>query len=440
MIVICILIQVSGILLAILSRIHFSKYKDTENIKQASVLEREEILGQNRVKKMLACSIAILFASASLTEMLVWKGRRSEKNSNPVITRTEYAGDVQTEDIWLTYDDKKYAYTLEVNPMEYTEEEFQKLAQEKVGDIKRNMLGNNTDFSHVTEDLKLPYGDEMGIFAYSWISDNPQIVSSYGTVNTEDVTDTAAVTLTLRVSYLSYMLEEDIPLTVVKEMRRESAVTDTLEALRQLEQETRTKQSVTLPKEYEGVEIALRNDMESKAKRCLVAGVALALLMVPLARLKMRDDGKKRDDTLKKLYPSFVNSLWLLLGSGMTIQMGIRQIISGMEDDVLLKRELEYALHQIENGSEEAWTYEQLGRRLHVPEYYQLMQHLSQHIRMGTKDLRNLMETETQIALKKRREYAKKQGEEASTKLLFPMVVLLATVMLLVVYPAVTGF
>lgn len=440
MILICVLIQVSGVLLAILSRIHFSKYKAIEGKKPVSMLEQVEHLGQKRVKKMFACSIAVLFISATLTEMLVWKSRKEETSGAPVIIRTDYAGAAQTEDIWLTFDDKKYAFTLEINPREYTEEEFQELAREKIGDVKRNMLGNNTDLNHVTEDLKLPQEDEMGIFSYSWVSDYPEIVSSYGAVSTEELTDTAAVTLTLRVSYLSYTLEEEIPLTVVKELRRESAVADTLEALRQLEQDTRTKESITLPKEYEGVQITLQGDTKAQAKRCLAAGVVLALFIVLFARLKLREDGKKRDDTLKRQYPSFVNTLWLLLGSGMTIQMGIRQIISGMKDDVLLKRELEYAMHQIDNGSEEAWTYEQLGRRLHVPEYYQLMQHLSQHIRMGTKDLRNLMETEAQTALKKRREYAKKQGEEASTKLLFPMVVLLATVMVLVLYPAMTGF
>ena len=84
--------------------------------------------------------------------------------------------------------------------------------------------------------------------------------------------------------------------------------------------------------------------------------------------------------------------------------------------------------------------YEQLGQRLHVPEYYQLMQHISQHIRMGTKDLRNLMETEMQTALRKKRESAKKKGEEASTKLLLPMVILLAFVMAIIIFPAMIEF
>ena len=104
-----------------------------------------------------------------------------------------------------------------------------------------------------------------------------------------------------------------------------------------------------------------------------------------------------------------------------------------------LRRELEYAMHQLDTGSEESWVYEQLGRRLELPEYYQLLQHISQYIRMGTKDLRNLMEQEMQQALEKRRELAKKKGEEASTKLLFPMILLLVLVMVMIVYPAWVG-
>ena len=58
---------------------------------------------------------------------------------------------------------------------------------------------------------------------------------------------------------------------------------------------------------------------------------------------------------------------------------------------------------------------------------------------MGTKDLRKLMVQEIQQVLEKRRELAKKKGEEASTKLLFPMILLLVLVMVMIVYPAWVG-
>ena len=45
-----------------------------------------------------------------------------------------------------------------------------------------------------------------------------------------------------------------------------------------------------------------------------------------------------------------------------------------------------------------------------------------------------------QEAFRQRMDQAKKEGEEASTKLLFPMIVLLGMVMLLVMFPAIVRF
>ena len=39
-----------------------------------------------------------------------------------------------------------------------------------------------------------------------------------------------------------------------------------------------------------------------------------------------------------------------------------------------------------------------------------------------------------------KKDYGKRQGEEASTKLLFPMIMLMAVVMVIVIIPAITGF
>lgn len=50
-----------------------------------------------------------------------------------------------------------------------------------------------------------------------------------------------------------------------------------------------------------------------------------------LAVCKMERRTEKRNNVLMEQYPSFVNRLWLLLGSGMTVQTGIRQILSEME-------------------------------------------------------------------------------------------------------------
>ena len=447
----CIGIQAALACLAILSRIHFSKYKDgdikglkhiREEVQALRVLTRREAqtLVRTRVKQLVWTTIAILFASTCIAEGLLFKSmQQSKRLDTQVVKRTNYDGKVKTEDIRLSVDDKEYTYTMEIEPREYTEEEFYQQAQQRITELESEILGDNPDLEHVSRSLNLPGEDATGVFTYAWRSDNPAVLSSYGKVDLEEVTETVIVLLTVEVSYRTYTIEHSFPVSVVKDMRRKDAIERVEDALFQLEQETRTDEALVLPEQLGEVGISLQKQEHGQAMTWVIFGIVLAAALPVWLYAKWKEERKKRNNVLMEQYPSFVNRLWLLLGSGMTVQTGIRQILSEMEKDWLLRRELEYAMHQLDTGSEESWVYEQLGRRLELPEYYQLLQHISQHIRMGTKDLRNLMEQEMQQVLEKRRELAQKKGEEASTKLLFPMILLLVLVMVMIVYPAWVG-
>ena len=79
---VCILIQVGLLGLAILSRIHFSKYKDgdiklfrhmRETIQAVRVIPRQEAetIVRKSVKQMVWAAIAILFVSTFIAERMI---------------------------------------------------------------------------------------------------------------------------------------------------------------------------------------------------------------------------------------------------------------------------------------------------------------------------------------------------------------------------------
>lgn len=136
-------------------------------------------------------------------------------------------------------------------------------------------------------------------------------------------------------------------------------------------------------------------------------------------------------------YPSFVNRLSLLIGTGATVKSSLQQIIDSECCESLLSEELSYTMHEIGAGRDEASAYEQLGVRLALPQYVRIMGYMSQNLRMGTKDIRVMLSMEAQTAAQTRIEYARKKGEEASAKLLFPMIILLVIVMIIIVVPSV---
>ena len=61
---------------------------------------------------------------------------------------------------------------------------------------------------------------------------------------------------------------------------------------------------------------------------------------------------------------------------------------------------------------------------------------LSQNLRKGTKGLTNLLQREAQEAFEERKNMAKKLGEEAGTKLMIPLFLMLAVVFVIVTVPA----
>ena len=81
-----------------------------------------------------------------------------------------------------------------------------------------------------------------------------------------------------------------------------------------------------------------------------------------------------------------------------------------------------------------------MGHRINLPVYIKLMSLLSQNVKKGTRDILIMMAGEEQNAMQIRKEMAKRKGEEAGTKLLLPMVVLLGVVMVIVMLPAIINF
>ena len=88
----------------------------------------------------------------------------------------------------------------------------------------------------------------------------------------------------------------------------------------------------------------------------------------------------------------------------------------------------------------EEQVYQEFGRRCEEMRYRRLTFLLSVHLKQGNNQLLQLLEREADSALEDRRYLAKKSGEEAGTKLLFPMMLMMLVVMFLILLPAYFNF
>ena len=63
-----------------------------------------------------------------------------------------------------------------------------------------------------------------------------------------------------------------------------------------------------------------------------------------------------------------------------------------------------------------------------------------QNLRMGSKGFLQLLNEEVESSFMERKNSAKKMGEEAGTKLLFPMLMMLIVVLIIIMAPAFMNF
>ena len=97
-------------------------------------------------------------------------------------------------------------------------------------------------------------------------------------------------------------------------------------------------------------------------------------------------------------------------------------------------------VRQLGSGQGEGKAYGEFGRRCGLQSYLKLSALLEQSQKNGSRQLRPALEIELVSAFEQRKNLAKKLGEEAGTKLLLPLLLMLGVVMVMIVVPAFLAF
>ena len=98
--------------------------------------------------------------------------------------------------------------------------------------------------------------------------------------------------------------------------------------------------------------------------------------------------------------------------------------------------EMIVAANEMKQGITEAEAYDHFGHRCGTSQYLKFCSILIQSVKTGAGGMGRMLAEAGEEAVIVRRENAKRVGEEAGTKLLFPMIVLLGVVMFIVIVPA----
>ncbi|MDR1558174.1 MAG: hypothetical protein LBS84_00500 [Clostridiales bacterium] len=169
------------------------------------------------------------------------------------------------------------------------------------------------------------------------------------------------------------------------------------------------------------------------------------LFVAALAFISMDSDVekhiKKRRELIKRDFPEFISKYVLLLSCGLTTYDSFKKILEDNHntaktfDGRPIYAELETAVREIDLGKAEVYAYEDFGLRCRIPETMKFSSLVIQNLRRGTDDLLVLLKEQVSDVWQLHKAEIRRRGEEAGTKLVFPMILSLVSVLLLVIYP-----
>ncbi len=170
----------------------------------------------------------------------------------------------------------------------------------------------------------------------------------------------------------------------------------------------------------------------------LVLGLGLGIL-VPIALIKdLHGKVQKRDQQILMELPELLSKMMLLVGAGETVQRALLHCVErkGADTEHPLYRELRQTVAEWESGFSFQQAFEHLSKRCGIQEMTVFMTTVLLNMRRGGSDFVMALRELSQTLWGKRTSISRTRGEQASSKLVFPMALILLTVIVLVGAPA----
>ncbi len=372
----------------------------------------------------------ILFAGTLVIQKL---------QSHPVqrLLRPESGQEAREEKMVADDGENRMQVTVSVSARELTEEELEALFLAAEKELEQGLKGKNETLSCVRIPLYMPATAQDGQVIVSWNSNKPEYLSYDGT------------------------LGENIP---------QNGVDIQLEASLECQQQARWyHKTVTVfpPEDELGLSRALMEADEEKTGAyyelpasldgrklywyrrgtnpvpLIAAAVLLIGLFLPLRQQEEKLRRKKTyQEALLREYPVLVSQITLYLGAGMSLPQAFACMAQacGKKEPDILQKECALLVREMERGISETEAIQRFGDRSGLWEYRSFCGMLLQNRKKGNAELLSMLQTEAEKAFAERQRRARITGNEAGTKLLMPMMLMLVVVLMLVLFPAVVSF
>ena len=319
--------------------------------------------------------------------------------------------------------------------------------------LRKIILGENKDPDHINMPLNLPRQDRDYGITIHWTSSRPDLIDESGEIDLTRVNGNEDVTLTADMTYEDVSASIDFLVTITEENAKKEAILDSLSGRLNDDLEKITAASYSkkldLPENLgNGIEVRWFEARENN-KSILFPILLISLLVVYFKRYdKINKEIKDAEDSLLVDLPEFINKLVLLLNAGLVVSTAIEKITADYKklhnDPISENRKERYLYEQLmaiqsrvdRSNTPLVMELKAFSQRCGVREMVRLTAVITDNWNKGSA-LAEKLESESELLWISRKKKAEEKGKLAETKLIFPMVILLAVLIMIVIAPAI---
>lgn len=391
------------------------------------------------------CALFLLLAwRAERSGMLLGEGNRIAR-ARPGEGSTDIDLTLSAEGLF-----KDYRYSLSVRELAVTEEEAEGFLAQAREEIDRGFFAEGEDADCVTQGVHMEERYAGGLVEAEWSLDNDLVIGADGSVADGMAPETGAV-VNASAALTCGAYREDYHFAFVvypKAGTDRERLLASVGSLIEAQMVSENEALLSLPEEVDGYRLEWEETKKHLVWKVLLFEIVILILLRYVKLERMREQERSRREQMRLDYPEVVSKLLILLGSGMSLRQAWDRISARYSDERGKKRKLPRYIyeemlvtsHEISDGESERKAYQNFGERIGLGVYHRLVRILVQNLNTGSRGLCQLLEQEAQTALGERRAHARKLGEEAETRLLLPMMLMLAIVIAIIMVPAMLSF
>ena len=395
--------------------------------------------------------VAVLFSVVGIVILiLLLISQKGILRQDGSIQRAAYNEGQQIVSLEARIENEVYPVELTVDEKELTKEEIKAMLQQVSDKLPTVILNKNGDLKSVTSSLKLVTSLSGFPVKIEWESSDESMISIDGELgDASKLQEPVEVLLNANISYKDHEKILVIPVRVLPLHSNpyESTRKELILRVQESQEESRENPIFILPKTWEGKPIIWKERTSLKTVGLIIIWLVLIWLLVKRKDEVIKEKWNKRNEVLLLEYGEFVGKIRLLTGAGLSLTNALKRMDADYtkrknenKEKKYVYEELQFVVKKMDSGVSLRAALQEFGVRCDPPCYKKLVSILLQNQKKGTRGLFMALDNEVKNAFEERKTIAKRLGEEAGTKLLLPMMLLMAMVMIMMILPAFISF